>query len=134
MVWVLWVGHPKRGLVDPVGFALDLVGKTKSLEHFHRAGVDAVGLALDDVVGHALGDQGVDLWKLRQLGSQTQARRACTRNQDINFFWQRLVCIAVASVGCRFFDVGAATSKSIFIKLHHLSPKNLKTAEFSTIT
>ena len=61
VVGVLRVGHPEGGLVDPVGFTLDLVGKAERLEHFHRARVDAVGLALDDVRRHALGDHRRDL-------------------------------------------------------------------------
>ena len=116
------VGHPKRGLVDPIGFALDLVGKPKCLKHFHCAGVDSVCLALDDVAGHALGDHHFYLWELRQLRSQAKACRACTRNQHIYFFWQGLVDAAVASVGCGWFDVWTATTKSVFVKLHVLSP------------
>ena len=78
--WLVRVWHPKRRLIDPVGFALYLVGKTKGLEHFHTARVNAIRFAFDDVAGHALDDHRVDLWKLRQLRSQTQACRACSGN------------------------------------------------------
>ena len=77
---VLRIWHPKRSLIDPVGFPLDLVGKTKGLEHFHTARVNAVRFTLDDVAGHAFDDHRGDVWKMRQLRSQTQTCGASSRN------------------------------------------------------
>ena len=85
--WLVRVWHPKRRLIDPIGFALDFIGETKGLEHFHTARVDAIRFALDDVAGHALDDHRIDLWKLRQLRSKTQTCWACSSYQYIYFFW-----------------------------------------------
>ena len=124
VVGVLGVWHPEGGLVHPIGFALDLVGKPKSLEHLHGAGVDAIGLALDDVAGHALDDHGLDLRELRQLRGQAQAGRPCTGDQHIDFFWQGLMQATVAAVGRGGLDVRVTASETIFIKLHHASPNS----------
>ena len=118
VLWFLRVWHPKCCLIDPVSFALDLVGKTKRLKHLHRAGVDAIGFALDDVAGHALDDHRLNLRKLRQLRRQTQTRWACPSNQHIYFFWQRLVDASVAAIGRCFLNVRVAATESVFIKLH----------------
>ena len=117
------VGHPKSSLIDPIGFALDLVGKAKGLKHFHGARVDAVGLALDDVGGHALHNHGANFGKLGQLGSQAKAGWASARNEHIYFFGKGFVGSAIATVGRGLLDVRAATPKTIFVKLHCLSPK-----------
>ena len=122
MVRIGRVWHPKCGLVNPVGFAFDLVGKTKGLEHFHGPGVDAIGLAFDDIARHALHNHGVNVWKLGQLCGQAQSGRASARDQHIHFFWERLVGPSIAPVRCGLLDVGIAASKSIFIKLHCVSP------------
>ena len=129
---VLGIRHPEGGLIDPVSFALDLVGKAKGLEHFHGARVDAVGFALDDVGGHALDDHRLDFGKLRQLRGQTQTRRPGASNQHIHFLGQGFIDAAVASVRRGFLDIGIATSESIFIELHHTSPKVEKHRSFGT--
>src|SRR6185437_16809486 len=36
---------PERGLVDPIGLALDALADAEGLEHLHRPAGDAVGLA-----------------------------------------------------------------------------------------
>ena len=124
--WVSRVGHPKGRLIDPISFALDLVCKAKGLEHFHGAGVDAVGFALEDVGGHALHNQGVNFGKLGQLGGQTQAGGAGARNQDIDFFGQGFVGTAVATVRGGLLDVRAATTETIFVELHVFSSRKIK--------
>ena len=123
VLWLLGVRHPEGGLVDPVGFALDLVGKAEGLEHFHGARVDAVGLALDDVAGHSLNNHGLDLGELRQLRRQAQTGRAGAGNQHVNFFRQGLVQPAVAPVRRCLLDVGVTATEAILVKLHHSSPK-----------
>ena len=123
VIWILWIGHPKSSLIDPIRFPFDLVGKTKSLEHFHGARVDAIGLALDDVGRHALHNHGLNVGELGQLGGQTQACRASARNQNIDFFGQGLIDTPISAVGGCLLDIGAAASETIFVKLHHCSPQ-----------
>ncbi len=64
----------------------------------------------------------VHLGKLRQLSCQTQTRWASARNQHIHFFRQWLIGATVAAVRGGLFDVGVATAKTVFVKLHVLSP------------
>ncbi|EWS62961.1 hypothetical protein Y695_03808 [Hydrogenophaga sp. T4] len=116
------VGHPEVGLVHPVGLALDLVGETEGLEHFHGARVDAVGLALDDVGGHALDDHGLDIRELRELGGEAKARRAGAGDQHVDLFREGFVDAAVAAAWCGLLDVGTTTAEAIFVELHCLSP------------
>ena len=81
---------PERGLVDPIGLALDALADAEGLEHLHRAAGDAVGLAQLQRAGLLLDNAGLDVGKRRKLRGERETRRPAADDEHVDLGRNRL--------------------------------------------
>ena len=77
------VRFPESGLVDPVSFLFQSLGKAECLEHFHCPAGDTIRLAKLQGAGFLLHDTGSDVRECRKLSGKRKAGGTATDNEDI---------------------------------------------------
>ena len=84
-VRIVGLGRPERRLVDPNRFPLNLLRKSKCLEHLHRAHADAIRLTFLHRSKLGFDNHGANLWHRGQLRRKAQTCRTAPRDQYIHF-------------------------------------------------
>ena len=113
---VLRVGAPEDRLVDPAGFAQQGRGKSEGVEHFDRAGSDAVRVAQFERARASFDDAGGEPGKGRELRGQHQAGRAGADDQHVDGIGQGFGRMCKA--GGRRLGFGIAELVAIEVVLH----------------
>ena len=115
------VGFPKVKLANPAGLLHDAIGKTKSLEHLHRAAGDAVGLTDLKSARFLLDDAGCDIGEGSKLGGESQTGGTAADDLDVDLLGKsvRGAGPLVAEVG--FEDMRISGPEPVEVELHRAS-------------
>ena len=111
---------PEGRLADPIAFLQDAFAKTKRMEHFHRAAMDAVGLTEKQSAGLLVDDARLNVRKAGELSRQRQTSRSAANDEDVDFRRKRCSCARGRVSLRRVKDFRVAGLESVEMKLHEI--------------